>query len=62
MCQQSTERDPFASAKLSDTLRDLASRVREDVARTDHQVFEDKLTGEVVETLTVRRKRGKGDA
>lgn len=51
--------DAFASAKLSDALRDLALRVHEDVSRTEHTVTEDKVTGEVVETLTVRWKREK---
>jgi hypothetical protein len=52
--------DVWASAHLSDALRDLALRVHEDIYRTDHTVTEDKFTGDVVETLTVRWKRGAG--
>lgn len=46
-----------ASGHLSDALRALAPRVH-DVTSTEHIVSEDKISGEVVETLTVRWKRG----
>ncbi len=50
-------RDAHASGHLSDALRDLAPRVHEYIHSTDHTVTEDKISGEVVETLTVRWKR-----